>query len=381
MRRLPLPEHLSEIKKLRFRNPDCLGAFLDACEALIARHPAAGLEVAQHAPDYLKRVFPEGGGDDFAMRVHGVIGSAHLAAGEIGRAEEAYARASTFAGGPEESAVLACRVAHLRCEQQRWDEALAAAEQAVSYAEQRYDPDLPLQETDRFSLAGTLVTRANVHGQSYRFGAGSLQEAASDLKRALTVCTRKTPQTRLAAVHNLGSVAASAWIGDEAGILHPSQVTELMRRVRRSLHREKKIRHRSVIHAKTRWVLGLALAQEAMGLTRRAESYLRGARDDLIALESYPDAVMLSLDFGWWLFQERQWAKLRAMAGEVVTAPWGRRLPTEWRTALELWRQGVWARGFEQGVLEHVYRTVRGIDLDLPEIDETAHRWETSIGW
>lgn len=381
MRRLRVPQQLSELKKRRFRNPECLEAFLDLCEGLIARRPAVALEAVRHAPEYRQRVFPEGGGEDLGMRVYGVLGAAYLAAGEIGRAEAAYAQASAFAGGPEETAVLDCRIAHLRCEQQRWEEALEAAERAVRYAEQRYDPERPLQETDRFSLAGTLVTRANVHNRAYRFGAGSLQNAANDLKRALTVCSRKTVQTRLAAVHNLGSVAASAWIGNEAGILHPSQVIELMRRVRRSLHRDKKIRHRSVIHAKTRWVMGLALAQEAMGLTRRAESYLRGARDDLIALESYPDAAMLSLDFGWWLFQERDWAKLRAVAGEVVTAPWGRRLPTEWCTALELWRQGVWARRFEQGVLEHVYRTVRGIDLEVPKLDEPAHRWETSIGW
>lgn len=381
MRRLRFPEQLAEIEKRRYRHPDCLDAFLDVCEALITCQPEAGLVAAEQAPAYLQRVFPEGGGGSLSMRTFGVLGTAYVVAGQIAAAEDACERAAAFPASLEEVAVLACRVAHLRCEQQRWEEALAAANRAVRYAEQRYDANRPERETDRFSLAGALVTRANVHHQAYRFAAGSLKDAAADLEHALTVCSRKTVRTRLAAVHNLASVAAAAWIGGEAGILQPSQVIELMRRLRKSLHREKKIRHCSVVHAKTRWVMGLALAQEAVGLTRRAETYLRGAWDDLVILESYPDAAMLALDLGWWLLQDRQWPKLQALAVEIVAAPWARRLPTEWCAALELWRAGARARRFDDGVLEQVYGTVRGIRVEVPVLDAPPHRWQSPAGW
>lgn len=381
MRRLRFPDQLAEIEKRRYRHPDCLDAFLDVCEALIQRHPAAGLAAAERAPAYLKRVFPEGGGGSLGMRSFGVLATAYIATEEIASAEQACQRAAEFAGSPEEVAVLACRVAHLRCEQERWEEALAEASRAVRFAEQRFDANRPERETDRFSLAGTLITRANVHNRAYACEAGRLKDAAVDLERALTVCSRKTTRTRLAAVHNLGTVAASAWIGGEAGILQPSQVIELMRRLRKSFHREKKIRHCSVIHAKTRWLMGLALAEEAVGLTRRAESYLRGAWDDLVSLDSFADAAMLALDLGWWLLLERQWPKLRALADELVASPWAGEVPGEWRAPLELWRQGVRARRFKKGVLERVYRTVRGIRVEVPAFDESPHRWQSPAGW
>jgi len=381
MRRLRFPEQLREIEKVRYRHPECLDAFLDACETLIQRNPAQGRAVAEQAPEYLRRVFPRGEGGSLAMRTFSVLATAYIASGDLAAAEDACEQAGAFPGSPDEVAVLACRLAHLRCEQQRWEEAFLAANRAVRHAEQRFDADRPQRETDRFSLAGALVTRANVHHRACRFDAGSLREAAVDLERALTVCSRKTLRTRVAAVHNLGSVAAASWIGGEAGILRPSQVIELMRRLRKSLHSEKKIRHRSVVHAKTRWVMGLALAQEAVGLTRRAENYLRGAWDDLVALESYPDAAVLALDLGWWLLQDREWAKLQALAGEVVAAPWARSLPTEWCAVLELWRAGARARRFEEGVLEKVYRTVRGIRVEVPVLDSPPHRWQSPAGW
>lgn len=381
MRRLRLPEQLGEIEKRRYEHPDCLDAFLDSCQALIERHPAAGLTAAERAPAYLERIFPAGDAGSLGMRTFGVLASAHLATGQIAAAEAACARAVTFPASPEEAAVQACRLAHLRCEQHRWEEALAEAEKAVRFAERRFDANRPLRETDRFSLAGALVTRANVHNQAHSFGVGSLKESAVDLERALTVCSRRTARTRLAAVHNLASVAASAWIGGEPGILQPSQVLELMRRLRQTFHREKKIRHRSVIHARTRWVMGLALAQEAVGLTRRAETYLRGAWDDLVALESYSDAAKLALDLGWWLLQDREWAKLRALARETAGASWARHYPAEWRAALDLWRDGARARRFKEGALEEVYRTVRGIRVVVPTFDEPPHRWVSSAGW
>ena len=158
------------------------------------------------------------------------------------------------------------------------------ARRAVSHLEQRYDPDHPEQETNRISLATALVTRANVNIEAYLAEQESrqtfqgepgtrLREAADDLRQALAVCHSRTDHARLAATHNLGFLAAVAWIAGEPGFYHPSQVVALTRKLRRQLQRQKSIRHCSVVHAKIRWLMGLALAQESMGLTRRAEKY------------------------------------------------------------------------------------------------------------
>jgi hypothetical protein len=65
----------------------------------------------------------------------------------------------------------------------------------------------------------------------------------------------------------------------------------------------------------------------------------------------------------------------------VVAAPWARSLPTEWCAVLELWRAGARARRFEEGVLEKVYRTVRGIRVEVPVLDSPPHRWQSPAGW
>lgn len=382
IRQLRFPEQLAYLERRRYANPECLAAFLDVCDQITFESPSLGVRVACQAPPYAERVFAAGAGASLRLRAEATLGNAYLAAGRLDEADRQFRKAAAFDADADENAYLACRLSRLLTEQQRWPEAHAAAERAVSHFEERYDPDRPELETDRLSLAAALVFRANVHVHGSRFEAGDLEQAAEDLTTALTVCGKRTERSRLAALHNLGTVAAAAWIGGQPALASPSQVVELMRLVRRSLHRQKKIRHRSVVHAKTRWVMGLALAQESMGLTPRAENYLRGARDDLIALESYADAAMITLDLGWWLLQERRWPKLRAIATDLVTAPWARRFSTEWQAALELWQRSVVEQEVDREAISRVYRTVRGIRVRLPaRRDETRRRWSTSIGW
>ena len=108
--------------------------FLDRCDAYTFSQPAFGLFLAELAPDFARcvaRINRSAIEESLLFRAHAVLGSAYRAVGRLDDADTAYRTAEDFEVPRLERAELLRRLAYLRMEQRRLEDALACVDEAI----------------------------------------------------------------------------------------------------------------------------------------------------------------------------------------------------------------------------------------------------------
>ncbi len=315
--------------------------YFEECDAIVFHEPAAGLEWAEVAP-YLASmvdVADERQRPELVAYAYGVEGSGYRAAGDFEAAERSYDEALKVANreglSDSDRADIHRRLAVLRTDQKRYDEALGEADRAIEVfrSEESFQAQQDLAEA--LTVRGAVHLVSGDHAQSIRWFA-----------EALTLADLATSRrTYHAAIHNIAYALARSACGDPEII---GKGYRFIREARRKL----KNGHRSVPRAKLLWIESLLLAQTKPAPA--VEGYL-AARCDLIELEAAQEVCLISLDLGALYLRGERWSELLALAAETVQLAERLKVREEGIGALRLWTEAV------QGeAVEAVLKAARG---------------------
>jgi hypothetical protein len=355
---------LEATKKARYRNRRCVESFLERCQEEAFRSPRNALPLLIEAPEYVQRCRPSLGRDypDFLVRVYGMLGSALTGSQSLTMASEIFEKGRSVENGSAlELAALDCRISSLEVHRGNWQRAWQLTNDAVL----AFENDDGKIRDDR-SLATALVCRGVFRISAYRQGEGTdLDEAIRDYLRALESSPRWLKKTRLAALSGTGAAAVSIWFsGKSTRYANPLKIVEMMERFRASLRRED-IPSCSLVDARARWILGLALFKLMGGLSDFAEKHLIDARSVLMEVGVPLYAAELTLDYHWCLVHDDRSAK--ALADWTAVRQWIDVLPEKWQVALGMWGDALRGRAIEEKVVRKVFGELRGIrDVQLP---------------
>ena len=305
----------------RFRSlPVALG-ILDTIRELSFDQPRLGAQLAELALALLDRLSPATYGrrllDDVRARAWGEIARSHRLAGDYTGSEEAFRRAGELLAGSADPVELGGhlhRLASLRKDQRRFDEARALLGRAV---------DLYEDAGDRRLAVRALTTLGNLH-----IDEGSPGEALPPLLEAVErVDAEDDPRTALFARHNLA--LAFAELGEHA------EASRLFAACRDAYERLGDAH--TLLRA--RWLEGIIAA--GSGEEGRAEELLRGVRSLLAADGQDYDAALASLDLAMLLAAQGRSGELRELAEEMAATFLGHDVHREAAAALGFFRQAV----------------------------------------
>ncbi|NJL27665.1 MAG: hypothetical protein HC897_07080 [Thermoanaerobaculia bacterium] len=291
-------------------------AFLDRWFTISFGNPEAG---KRHAAEGLAHVEALGRPPDLYARALAIAGSSCRQRGELEKAEAAYRRAleiyETLGFENHEHALDAAdlwrRIAYLRMEQRRYDEALAAANHAaLAFAAAR--------SWDRYGRAVlTMGTIQLTKGD---------QSAITTLSKSLRFLDANTSwEFHFSAVYNLAF--ALSRVGEPTAETLETALSLLTgaRLSVRSRFRNPSARYTGGFRRKTppdallRFLQGRILA--LLGQHPEARELLESAREDLIELEMPLEAAMVSIELAecyLWLAGPRRWQKIEQLCREVL---------------------------------------------------------------
>lgn len=351
-------------RKVRYRNRRCVEAFLERCQEEVFRNPQQALTLLAEAPEYVQRCRRSLGRDypDYLVRVYGTLGSAFTNCRSLMMASQVFEQGRLLANvSLYERAALNCRAAAMEVFRGNWQHALEIADEAVSV----FENDNGKIRDDR-SLATALVLRGAVRVSAYRQGEDvELDEAIRDYLQALESSPTCLKRTRLAALAGISAAAVSLWFsGQSTRYADPVTVVEMMERFRTTLRHED-IPYNSLVDARARWILGLALFKLMGGLSDCAEKHLTDSRSVLLEKSAPQDAAGLTLEYHWCLLHDGR--KQKALDDWAVVRHWIDALPEKWKVTLGMWGDALRQSVIEEKVARRVFRELRGIrDVQLP---------------
>jgi tetratricopeptide (TPR) repeat protein len=368
----------------RFRKPYLVEEYLARCDRLISTRPAEALQLAKVAPKYAKLTALEVGKPEdkrLEARAWAVLGSAHRGMGEYRAADEAFKSAAEIRGDRDEYYSLVCRVAVMRTEQRRYNEAIELADRSIAYFEKRYDPTRKINERDNYSLASALAIRGFTRFQAYNQGEDlNISLAAIDYKRALEVCTRWTPRTRLNSLQSLISLICLGWLGGNQHIRVPAvDIDRSFETLRQCI---KKADGRvSVAYAKALWVQASARARIAGSMmVPRSECLFLEASELLRGLEQWEDFVHVTVEIAWWYIQSGEWIKAKGVLTPLLSSDWSGKYPSHWFAVIEAWVKTETLEAATKTI-----ETVRDCKITLPKMevpgDHDEGRWVSDDLW
>lgn len=351
LRALNLPAQASKVlSHPRYWNEPFYLLYEDACETQLFTDPPTGLAMARFAPALARRIAPEScldhptGSDrkigsgrrigsgraaeeakarrkqELEMRALCVLAGAYRRVGDLAQAEATYRLALEFEDvSPDEQANLSRRLAVLRLDQGRIEEALALVNLSIGIYRQS-DPHL---------FATALLIRGAIFLEIGRYSEAILDNAAA-LPR---IDAKKSPKHFHAAIHNLchALTRGAAFPEDLGAAIHYlRKANRLIRAARKSLPK-----------LKLKWIHGLILNK--LGSTRRGEALLESARQGLAELQAPFEVAMVSLDLSAHYLREGRYWKLPVLAEETYQLFKALSLDAEAVAALHLWSQATQA--------------------------------------
>lgn len=356
-------------------NAEELAAYLDRCDQEIRASSTRSVELAEAAMGYIERLsLSPYRRRNFRVRASGVLAAALAASGRRTAALEFFQNARSAPSDPAERASLAIRLAQFFAEDSQLGDAYREAEHAVSFFLGRR----PKNETDLRSLAGALVARANVAFSAFLLNielaqvSNLVEQAEVDYNLALRSCSVRTEACSFAAITNLGNLAIRCWwTGHDGPSPDPMALASNLSKVCKRMT-QRGIPFRSKVHARARWVYGLATYEAYGSLNREAENRLERALQDLLSLGAISDAAELALDLGYCYMKEQRWDDLLIVTTTIIQHPDIASIPVSWREALLIWKDAVEQHAIES-VVSITYKTVRGIEVALePAFDSHA---------
>jgi tetratricopeptide (TPR) repeat protein len=250
---------------------------------------------------------------DLRARCRAELGNSHRVSDDLEAAERALRLAAEESARGTQDPLLLARImdltASLRGAQRRFGEALELLDAVYRLYE---------SHGDRHNAGRALISRGLYTGYD-----NDPEEAVRLLSSGLTLIHPESdPKLVISAVHNLVTFLA------DGGRFREAQ--RLLQRVRQAYDAEGD----RLNLIKLRWVEGRIAA--GLGRLRRAEKFLRQAREDLEVTGLHYHAALASLDLAAvWLSQGKT-AETRALVGELVTTFRARRIAREALAALVL---------------------------------------------
>ncbi|HEX9733800.1 MAG TPA: hypothetical protein VGG06_17655 [Thermoanaerobaculia bacterium] len=374
---LSLEDALQATRKARYRNRRCVESFLERCQEEVFRNSQKALTLVVEAPEYVERCRRSLGQDypDFLARAYGTLGTSLTNNRSLKMAFQVFDKGRSIEASEFELAALDCRVSQLEVYCGNWRRALDLTNEAVL----TFEKDHGKLRDDR-SLATALTYRGIARTAAYRQdGQEDLDEAIKDLLRALESSPRWLKRTRLAALAGIGVAAVSIWFsGQSTRYADPVTIVEMMERFRASLRRED-IPFNSLVDARARWILGLALFKLMGGLSDCAEKNLVDARSVLMDVGLPQFAAELTLDFHWCLVHDDRLSK--ALEDWSVVEHWIDVLPEKWKVTLGMWGDALRSRVLEEKVVRKVFLELRGIRNVQHPAGAAADDPEEALGW
>lgn len=371
---------LKATKKVRYRNRRCVEAFLERCQEETFRNSHKAVTLLVEGPEYVQRCRGALGRDypDLLARAYGSLGSALTISHSLTMASQFFEQGRSVENVSQyEIAALNCRISSLEVYCGNWQRALELTNDAVL----TFESDSGKLRDDR-SLATALVYRGIARASAYRQGEDiDLDEAIRDFLRALENSPRWFKKTRLAALSGIGATAGTIWFsGHSTRYADPVTIVGMMERFRAALRRED-IPSNSLVDARARWILGLALFKLMGGLSEFAEKHFIDARAVLMEIGPPQYAAELTLDYHWCLLHDERLA--RALADWSAVEPVMDVLPEKWQVILGMWGDALRRREIEGNIVRKVFLELRGIrDVQVPgAAPAAAEDPHDDLGW
>ncbi|NJL26636.1 MAG: tetratricopeptide repeat protein [Thermoanaerobaculia bacterium] len=347
LRKLNLPKEAAAVLEDSscWSEPFCL-AFFDACDAALYEDPRAAFPLAEVAPRLARRVPAESCTPqrrrELETHALAILGGAHRALGRLAEADASYAEAlRLIADEPiaaREEANVCRRLAVLRMDQGKFDEALELVRRAVAI----YRSGTGIE--DRQNLAWALLVEGTVHFEN-KHSSEAIRLYAEALRHA---DPRRGPRIYYAALHNLSFALAQ-------GASHPTDLAAALNYLRLARRRLRGNRQ-SLQRLKHRWAEGIILMK--FGSTRRAEAALQVVREGLVELQTPYEVAMVSLDLSSIYLDEGRFGELRSLAAETFALFRSLAIDREASAALVLWQEAVKADKLTDTLLVDVRSTL-----------------------
>ncbi len=352
-----MPEDPEELlARPNYWDPQFLEVYFEHCDEVLFDDPRAGLKLAEVALRLaLAALEPDPGGDatpetkkppadaeqlrwsrELQVRSYVTHASALRATGQLGAAEATYGTARRLAEDgirPSEEARLKIRLAVLRIDQHKLDEAHELCQEAIEVYESAKD-------RRRLATAYTILGLAQCT-------AGDFYEAIESFGEVLANPAADERASH-AAVFNLAYafthstdpgavVTAQRWI---------AKARKAIRNQRRTLLRNKLTLIEGKLYLK-------------LGLDRHAERLFRRARNGFMNLGAPFELAMASLDLSTVLHREERWPEFEEMAAETYNRFRELSADTEATAALSLWMDGARTRKLKAKVIAEVSEKVQ----------------------
>lgn len=356
IRELDLPDQADQvIQRSKYWTPTFCRLYFEKCDELIFSDPRAGLQAAEVCPELVDLVGRFGREQESLARLRvgalAVLGSAYRAVGDLEQAQASYAEALRLTGQQQipatEKANLHFRIAVLRCEQNRLQEALVLADRSVEIYRGASE------QLRRWHLGEALTIRGFVRNL-----AGHSAMALKDWSEALS-CTdpKRRPRVYYAATHNL------AWgLAERATCSSDLAKIELyLQRARRMLSKQS----RSLQKLRLIWLQGMIFMR--FGSIRRGEAAFDSARRGFIEIGSPFDMALVSLDMARYLHQSRQFSELRALATETQQLFSSECADPRANRALATWKEAVMASSVSTQVFVTAWQTLQQRALEISQ--------------
>ena len=316
-----LPEPAVLLKSSRYWKKGIFFQFVELCDELVFRNPAAGLELALHAPAFAKKVASRTDRPQAILLLgYAVLATAYRATGDYRQAEKAYCEALKYSHNLTriETADLKRRMAYLRLGQQLLEEALALVNEAIQAY--RLEGDL----ADRDFLGRCYVARGTIHRHR-----GDNQRAIIDNTKALLHIDLKRSEIYYdSAIHNLAVAVATCPSSQALG--------EVLKLLAAAEHRICYKRN-PMAKYKLKWLKGEICTR--FGSTRAATRNLVAARDGFIKYGAVDDVLVTSLALAQVYFIEARPAwEVQALAEESYRLCCAMSAGAEAVAALAIWR-------------------------------------------
>ncbi len=307
IRELELPEQADlVIQRSKYWSPRFCWLYFEKCDELIFDDARAGLQAAEVGPELVALTDrfnrdPEPR-PPLQLRALGVLGSALRATGDLVQADAIYLDGLGLIQRERipasEKANFMFRLAVLRSVQNRMQEALHFADGSVRVYRSAKNP------TRQRHLGEALVIRGHLHGLI-----GNNAAAMKDWSEALSCTDPKIrPRVHHCASHNLAYALVEKGAIDSRSL---STVECHLTRARKFLSK----RPRSKQKIQLVWLQGIIVMR--FGSIRRGEAALKSARSGFFEMEAPFEFALVSLDLGRYLFRNREFDKLLALATET----------------------------------------------------------------
>ncbi len=336
-------------------DPQFLEVYFEHCDEMLFHDPRAGLKLADIAPRLaLATLEPDPGGDaapetekppadakqrrwfrELQVRAYVVRASALRATGQLAEAEAAYGTASRLAETgvrPVEEARLKIRLAVLRIDQRKLDEAHKLCQEAIEIYKSAEDKR-------RLATAYTIFGMAQCT-------AGDFCDAIDSFGEVLANPAADARSTDAAVINLAYAFTHSTDPGAVASALRwIAKARRAIRNQRRTLLRHKLTLIDGKLHLK-------------LGFDRHAERLFRRARNGFMTLGAPFELAMASLDLSTVLHREKRWAEFEEMATETYKRFRELSADTEAIAALSLWMDGARTRKLKAKVIAEVAEKV-----------------------